>query len=599
LTTDELLINDSVDIQGPGAALLTINGNDAYRIFEVDGPVFDERIAVTISGLTMTNGNGNAVQLGFSDGGALLATNNVTMTIRDSIIKDSVGNNGGGVAAFGSELELVIENSQILNNECVGVLAGGGGVDVSGRAFQFLNSTADGNVSSYSGGGLSIQTETGIVMASTISNNIASDGGGGGIQGSLTNTITITNSTIADNQANGGFSGGGILAFANMAINNSTIARNIENSEGGTAGIEAFLESNVTLLSCLVVENDVPGDPVFWAMDVGGEVTSLGNNLIGDSKGSEGTAWLESDILDKESHLPELADNGGPTKTILPDGASFANGNGANPLGLPFDQRGEGFPRGGDIGAVSGGNPRVNPGSGDGAGGGGGGTIVVGDLANIDTSSDEGYIRALYFTILGREVDLLGLSTYTQDLRRGDSRESVARAIWTSPEHRAIQVAGYFRTFLDRNGSQSEIAAYVQTMLDGADEEEIIASILSSHEYRNRFATNDLYVVQLYQDLLGRTPALAEISSYVNALNGGSSREDVASSIATSVEARNLQLTDLYEQLLLRTPADAELAAYQDRFDDEISIGDLAVELASSAEMVLLGQRFIPVASAA
>src|SRR5205085_2154216 len=54
--------------------------------------------------------------------------------------------------------------------------------------------------------------------------------------------------------------------------------------------------------------------------------------------------------------LGQLADNGGPTPTIMPNPESPLINAGSNPAGLPTDQRGPGHPRssgpGPDIGAV-------------------------------------------------------------------------------------------------------------------------------------------------------------------------------------------------------------------------------------------------------
>jgi len=586
LTSGELQIDDSVSIEGPGADKVTVSGNNASRVIEINAPG-SPRMLVSISGLTLANGNGNATSVGLTDGGALLATGTATVSLSNMIVRDSVGNDGGGIAAHGTDLDLFISYSQILNNQCVGTLADGGGVTVSGREFRFVYSTADGNVSSDSGGGLSIQTDTGLVDSSTISNNIASAGGGGGLVAGLINTTTITNSTIADNHANGGFSGAGVLAFDVMSINNSTIVRNIEDSEGGTAGVNAFIGSDVTILSSLIAENNVPGAPTFFSMDVGGDVTSLGNNFIGDTRGSGKTAWLSTDILDKPSHLPQLADNGGPTKTILPDGASFANGNGANPLALQFDQRGPGFPWGATIGAVNSGRARV-------FGGGLNSNSSVRGTVEEGHPRVNGYIRALYATILGREADPIGLELYTQRLLNGESRESIAGEIWNSVEHRQREIAGFYQQFLHRDGTTSEINSYVMAMLDGASEEDVIISFLSSDEYRARFATTDLYVAQLYQDTLGRPADPTGASAYTTLLNFGTSREDVARSLVTSLEGRRYQTSTLYGQLLLRSAGAGELAAYNDRFGGDALISELGIEIAASGEMYALGEAFIP-----
>src|SRR5437773_7884855 len=50
LTSGELLINKNLTITGPGADQLAINGNAASSVFHI-------KSGVTISGLTITNGN--------------------------------------------------------------------------------------------------------------------------------------------------------------------------------------------------------------------------------------------------------------------------------------------------------------------------------------------------------------------------------------------------------------------------------------------------------------------------------------------------------------------------------------------------------------
>src|SRR5215471_19572295 len=51
LTSDQLTINKSLDIEGPGASLLAISGNDTFRVFDVS-----QGLTVTIAGLTLTHG---------------------------------------------------------------------------------------------------------------------------------------------------------------------------------------------------------------------------------------------------------------------------------------------------------------------------------------------------------------------------------------------------------------------------------------------------------------------------------------------------------------------------------------------------------------
>src|SRR5260370_5722643 len=81
LTSGELTINRSLTIDGPGAAVITVSGNHASRVFTIGGST------VYISGLTVADGtvtNGS--------GGGIL--NAGTLTLTDSILS---GNSGGGI----------------------------------------------------------------------------------------------------------------------------------------------------------------------------------------------------------------------------------------------------------------------------------------------------------------------------------------------------------------------------------------------------------------------------------------------------------------------------------------------------------------------
>src|SRR5215207_608225 len=52
LTSGQLTVTDDVDIQGPGAAVISVSGNNASRIFNIDDGNA-ANVAVSISGLTL------------------------------------------------------------------------------------------------------------------------------------------------------------------------------------------------------------------------------------------------------------------------------------------------------------------------------------------------------------------------------------------------------------------------------------------------------------------------------------------------------------------------------------------------------------------
>ena len=102
LTSGEIDFSTSLDIEGPGAGLLTISGNGAGRIFGSDGSGSD----VTIAGLTLTDGLAD-------DGGAILADDdalnlrNLTFTNNEALTTDGLSSaSGGAVADSGNSLSI-------------------------------------------------------------------------------------------------------------------------------------------------------------------------------------------------------------------------------------------------------------------------------------------------------------------------------------------------------------------------------------------------------------------------------------------------------------------------------------------------------------
>src|SRR5439155_18784472 len=66
LTSGELVLNNSITISGPGAANLAVNGNANSRVFHVSSGR-----TVSISGLTITNGNANGQSYPDDSGGGV------------------------------------------------------------------------------------------------------------------------------------------------------------------------------------------------------------------------------------------------------------------------------------------------------------------------------------------------------------------------------------------------------------------------------------------------------------------------------------------------------------------------------------------------
>lgn len=378
LTTGQLEITDSVDIQGPGAAVISVSGNNDSRVFYLYNGLAE--IAVTISGLTVTGGRadigGGIVNFdadlvldglvitgntAAGDGGGLWADGfNMDLTIRNTTISGNTsGGDGGGVYIEDTGGPLLIQNTVITGNNAAD---DGGGIYFydPDDSTTIEGSTISGNTAEDLGGGIHIYDTDGgthLITGTTISGNTAEAGGGLFLYG-LDDPFVIENSTISGNQATAGDGGGIFLYFFydSFEIRHSTIASNSATETGG--GL--FTQIGPLMVDHTIVADNTAGDEP----DIG--TAGDGNARLSFSLvENPSTANLDDNggnLFGQDPQLGALANNGGPTQTHLPAGTSPAV-NAGDPAFAPppaTDQRGFDRVAGGriDIGAAE-----VNPGT--------------------------------------------------------------------------------------------------------------------------------------------------------------------------------------------------------------------------------------------
>lgn len=138
----------------------------------------------------------------------------------------AMGNAGGAISASGGSP--TIEDSAITDS----VSGSGGGISAQ-DPLTIVRTKITGNSSSSSGGGISWLTSGPSdelrISESTISGNTAGSSGGG-VDG--TGYMTVENSEISGNHANGG-NGGGILAITELTLTGSTLSGNTASGSGG------------------------------------------------------------------------------------------------------------------------------------------------------------------------------------------------------------------------------------------------------------------------------------------------------------------------------------------------------------------------------
>ena len=388
-----LQISRPVTITATG---VTISGNNLVQIFVISPSSSTD--VVQINGLTLTGGNaadGGAVwvELGnvtFSGttfdkntaalGGAIYNTATLVLSHCAITNNTSTDGNGGGINN-GAGASLSLANSTVSGNSA-GTLEGGG-LDNSGSA-QILGGTFSGN-QAYEGGAIfnEYNGQLPITQGTTFSNNSATLDGGAiynsgqttitqalfngnqaqatagavGYGGALFNasTASISESTFAGNTTNG--YGGAIenLYSANLTLNDDTISTNTAAISGSGLNIETMAPGISSGIKTVApgITSAVGGDPTINNTIIAGN-TAISGAANSDCNACAGTG--SADLIGVTVNMGPLANNGGPTQTMmpLPGGPAISAGD---PTATADDTDQRGFSRFNtngslDIGAV-------------------------------------------------------------------------------------------------------------------------------------------------------------------------------------------------------------------------------------------------------
>lgn len=335
----DLDIHDDLTIEGPtqGPSKATIDANGATmgdRVFEIH----DADTDVTMRRLMITDGrahptgadnNGDGTP-DFAYGGAIRIGEGAALAASDVIIhRNTTGSLGQGGAIF-NDGDLSLVRARIGFNDAVGGYSGG--IQTEPGATTSLYATEVYLNNAGFGGGLGAYGVTTIERSAIYLNHA---GLGGGIRASGGSSVTtLTNVTLAHNEAAGNGSAIQARNGPGFTLNNVTIARNTADSdEDGTGNAAVFLQrdnlsTSATLRNTILAANEdgSPGtdDVPDCEVQGGATITAASYDLIGNWNGCNlitppGAPGIH--IGDAQNPVDPLLEiginpNGGPTSTL-------------------------------------------------------------------------------------------------------------------------------------------------------------------------------------------------------------------------------------------------------------------------------------------
>jgi hypothetical protein len=303
LTSDQITINNSLDIEGPGAGVLAISGNNKNRVFDIS-----EGNTITIAGLTITHGRGGGGSNGSDSAGGGILNVGSSLTLANDCLSfntafNMTGAAGGAVANrdHGSNLTvtgctfvgnqaissgtaegaaiantlngamLTVINSTFINNQAVGInggIAGGGAIendgDVGGASASIGGSSFTNNMAIGGDGGVLSKNQ---FLSTTTGHSIfvGIAYGGAMLSSGPSTSLTVTDSTFTGNEAvggNGASGGSGASVY------------NLDTAVGGA--ISDFNQSNLIIDTC-----NFSGNQAIAGSNATGAISGHGHISIG------------------------------------------------------------------------------------------------------------------------------------------------------------------------------------------------------------------------------------------------------------------------------------------------------------------------------
>ena len=272
-----LTISSNVTITGPGVSSLTVSGGGPSSNFSVF--TVNSGATVTISGLTITNGNAD-------NGGGV--NNQGTLTVSNcTFTADSAASFGGGLYSTGNAT-VTVEDSTFRDNHLSAYASFGAGICIDSGSLMVRGTTFDNNSAYYTGAVWSSGACTVEIHDTVFSNNTAYWGPAALDVSGYYETARVFDTTFVNNTVQSTswpYSGGAITVdqYSDLTLTRCALTGN-SGPNGGA--VHAVHNSAVHITDCQLSGNNVlsggQGGAIFNEWESTVDVT---NSTIADNTG--------------------------------------------------------------------------------------------------------------------------------------------------------------------------------------------------------------------------------------------------------------------------------------------------------------------------
>ncbi|MCU1358387.1 MAG: hypothetical protein JWM89_3805, partial [Acidimicrobiales bacterium] len=217
-----------------------------------------------------------------------------------------------------------------------------------------------------------------------------------------------------------------------------------------------------------------------------------------------------------------------------------------------------------------------------------GSTVAVDITVQTPTQA---FVEQVFLDFVGRLADSGGLTFWTNRVDNGtETHASFAKQMARSHEYSVKVVTRAYLDVLGRATDPSGREYWANKVQHGLPISTLVLNLIGSNEYLTKSGgTVTGFVNATFQAILARPPTSAERTARVNAINGGTTRRQVALDLYNSTESKRRRTKVQFQLLLHRDPTTAEYTSWTSKLTTQ-SDADLAIAIAATNEYYVNAQ---------